>query len=282
MGATLPLRGADAPNRFSAATPGRSGSHVADVVDEGCSGGRARRLRVTLADGARTTVHAAAHPLARTELRVAVLPGQQPLEAWCAARGVGEAIVGGFFRRSDGAPLGEVVTDGVARRHAPVLAPFDRRRACVHAQAGTVMIAPRCALPAAPRGDLLQAGPRLVADGRASFARASDAEGFVAGAGQFDSDITAQRHPRAALGLAAGRVLAVACDGRARDEAGLTLEELAEVMVALGAREALNLDGGGSASLVSEGRLRNRPRGAFEQAEPGGRAISTALVFLPR
>jgi exopolysaccharide biosynthesis protein len=53
-------------------------------------------------------------------------------------------------------------------------------------------------------------------------------------------------------------------------------------MVALGCRDALNLDGGGSTSLVSGGRLVNRPRKDFRVPEPGGRAVSTALLFTPR
>ena len=53
-------------------------------------------------------------------------------------------------------------------------------------------------------------------------------------------------------------------------------------MVALGARDALNLDGGGSATLIAGGRLRNRPRASVGTPEPGGRGIATALVFLPR
>ena len=99
---------------------------------------------------------------------------------------------------------------------------------------------------------------------------------------QFDSDITDGRYPRAALGLADGRMFAVACDGRGRFDAGLTLEELAALMAALGCSTALNLDGGGSTSLVSGGRLRNRPRGGWERPEVGGRPVSTALLFVPR
>jgi Phosphodiester glycosidase len=244
--------------------------------------GRARRVRLELADGLRTTVHIASHDAACTEIRVAVLRGQARLEPWCAARGVEEAIVGGFFVRAGGSglPLGEVRTRGVARRHVPFDAPWDGARACVHVQGGRARIAPRHALPAAPRGDLLQAGPLLVRDGRPVFRRERDAEGFSAGRRQFDSDITDGRHPRAALGLAADRYYAVACDGRSRHDAGLTLEELAALMAALGCESALNLDGGGSTSLISGGRLRNRPRKAFDEPEPGGRPVSTALLFL--
>ena len=74
----------------------------------------------------------------------------------------------------------------------------------------------------------------------------------------------------------------MACEGRAGDEAGLTLGELAEALVALGAVQALNLDGGGSASLVCRGRLRNEPREPDGAVLPGGRPIATALAFLPR
>jgi len=189
--------------------------------------------------------------------------------------------VGGFFTRPDGAPLGEVRTGGILRRHAPFAEPWRAVRACVHVEGGEVSIAPRDALAPTPRGDLLQAGPLLVRAGAPVFDPAEDAEGFSAGAHQFDSDITDGRHPRAALGLAGDRLLAVAADGRSRDDAGLRLEELAALLVALGARDALNLDGGGSTSLVAGGRLRNRPRGGWERPEPGGRPVSTALLFLP-
>jgi Phosphodiester glycosidase len=244
--------------------------------------GRVRSARIELADGARTMVHVARHDAETTELRVAVLRGQARLEAWCAARGVDEALVGGFFVRPDGLPLGEVRTRGVARRHVPFDAPWADVRACVHVRGGVASIASRAELDAQPRGDLLHAGPLLVRDGAAVFSRADDAEGFSAGESQFDSDITDGRYPRAALGLSDGRLLAVACDGRSRHDAGMTLEELAELLVALGCSSAMNLDGGGSTSLVSGGRLRNRPRGAWERPELGGRPVSTALLFVPR
>jgi hypothetical protein len=240
-----------------------------------------RRLRVGLADGAATTVHLAVHEQASVDLRVALVRGQR-LAAYCAARGVTDALVGGFFTRPAGAPLGELRTRGIARRSVPFDDPWAGVRACLNVVGGAVTIARRDELPAAPRGDLLQAGPLLVRDGRPVFDRAADVEGFRAGAHQFDSDITAERHPRAALGVGDGKLFAVAADGRSRGDAGLTLEELAEVMVAVGARDALNLDGGGSTTLIAGGRLRNRPRADVNRPEPGGRAVATALLFLPR
>jgi hypothetical protein len=244
--------------------------------------GRVRSARLELADGARTMAHVACYDAAQTELRVAVLRGQARLEPWCAARGVEEAMVGGFFMRPDGVPLGDVRTRGVARRSVAFDAPWDDVRACVHVRGGVASIVSRGELAAQPPGDLLQAGPMLVRDGSAVFSRADDAEGFSAGQAQFDSDITDGRYPRAALGLADGKMFAVACDGRSRFDSGLTLEELAALMAALGCSSALNLDGGGSTSLVSGGRLRNRPRGGWERPEVGGRPVSTALLFLPR
>ena len=103
----------------------------------------------------------------------------------------------------------------------------------------------------------------LVSAGGSLIRADRDSEGFSAGSGQFDSDITSGRYPRAALGLDRGDLIAVVSEGRADDEAGLTMSELAQAMVGLGAAEAINLDGGGSASLVVGGRLRNIPaRGA--------------------
>ena len=245
------------------------------------------RVRLKLADGKRTTTYVASYPLATTALRVKRLPALARLEGWCAQHGIGEAIAGGFYVRAPaaapgplaGLPLGELRLDGAAQPFVPFTHPWGSRRACVSVVGGEVRIARRDELPARPSGDLMQAGPLLVRDGRAI---GGDEEGFSAAAEQFDSDITAGRHPRTALGHDDERLIALACDGRADDEAGLTLDELAATMAALGAREAINLDGGGSTSLVCGGRLRNQPREAHEVPVPGGRAIATALVFAPR
>jgi Phosphodiester glycosidase len=241
------------------------------------------RHRLTLADGAQTTVHVGEYRRDRTAVRAVRV--RAPLEAWCERAGVADAIVGGFFvrgGRDDLVPLGELRMSGIARRAVPFDAPWDGLRACVHATDGAAAIARRPELPAEPPGDLLQAGPLLVRGGAVVFDAEADDEGFSAGSRQFDSDITAGRYPRAALALTRDRLLAVACDGRADDEAGLTLSELAEALVALGAVDALNLDGGGSTSLVCAGRLRNVPRESHGIALSGGRPVATALAFVPR
>jgi hypothetical protein len=243
---------------------------------------RSRSFSHGLADGARTTVHAAAYPLARWRPRIVALDPPQPLAAWCAANGTGEGLVGGFFLRPDGRPLGEVWTGGRRVPSVPFLAPWARRRSCVAIAPAGAAIAPRDRLPARPAGDLLQAGPLLVACGRVLVRDGGDPEGFSSGREQFDSDITVGRYPRAALGLAGRTLLAVVCDGRSDSDAGLTLAELARLMTTLGATDAINLDGGGSTSLVSGGRLLNTPREEHGIELLGGRPVSTAVVFEPR
>lgn len=240
------------------------------------------RVRVRLGDGESTTLHVASYDRAFFAARVVVLEQPQPLVAWCREQGVRHALVGGFFCRPGYTPLGELRIAGRVRASTPFHSPWSQLRACVHVDGETTRVARRDALTADPRGDLLQAGPLLVSDARAVADDGPDPEGFAAGADQFDSDITAGRYPRAAFGVTDTRLLAVACDGRTDTDAGLTLSELAGALLELGATEALNLDGGGSTSLVHGARLRNRPREEHGVDLLGGRPIVTALVFEPR
>jgi len=238
-------------------------------------------FRAELSDGVETTVHMAAYDLATTEVRVVALAHPEPLLDWSTRAGIAHALVGGFFSTTTGEALGELRAAGISRPSVPFTAPWGAIRSCVHVEAGSVRIARRAELAPDPRGDLLQAGPLLVRAGRPVAADGADPEGFSAASEQFDSDITAGRHPRAALGLAAGFLLAVVSEGRAHDEAGLTLEELAELLASLGAEDAINLDGGGSTSLVCDGRLVNRPREQDGTEIPGGRPVATALALRP-
>jgi hypothetical protein len=240
---------------------------------------RLNRLRVTLADGAMTTLHVASYDRFAVRARVVVLDRPAPLVRWCRAEGVRHAVVGGFFVRPDCLPLGELQVGGEARRSVAFAAPWGGVRACVHIDARVVRIARRDQLARDVSGDLLQAGPLLLAGGRVALVDGEDREGFSAGAHQFDSDITRGRYPRAALAISGDRLLAVACDGRTSRDAGMTLTDLAAALLDLGATDALNLDGGGSASLVYAGRLRNRPREEHGMDLLDGRPIATAVVF---
>lgn len=235
-------------------------------------------MRPHLTDGAQTTVYVAAFPLAGLRVQVRRLDAPETLLRWCRSADVAHAIVGGFFVRPHNAPLGELRVDGRAVAHVPFTAPWGATRACVHVGADRVLITRRDDLPEHPDGDLLQAGPLLVRDGLSAIT-GRDEEGFSAGAEQFDSDISAGRHPRSALALTDTHLLAVTCDGRHWDESGLTLDELADELVALGAHSGMNLDGGGSTALVCGGALVNRPREQHGIELPEGRPISTTLVL---
>jgi hypothetical protein len=237
-------------------------------------------LRFGTRDGGETTVYLVRHPAARTRISVVRFEPPTRLDRWCAANGHPEAMVAGFFVRDPYRPLGEVRVGGKPLPYEPVAEPWAQARACLHVD-GTVRIAPRGQLTETPAGDLLQAGPLLVHDGR-SVIDGTDREGFSAGGTQFDSDITAGRYPRCALGVADGELLAVCCDGRRTGlDAGLELGELARLMISFGAREAINLDGGGSATLVHRGHLLNRPYSADDQPAPESRPVVTALLFDP-
>jgi hypothetical protein len=236
--------------------------------------------RQPLADGEVTTVYCVRLPRQPTRVRVVYFPRPRRLDVWCAANGIGEAVVGGFFLRDPYRPLGELWIDGQPADHESVAGGYGPRRGSVVVDDGEVRLLERAEAPARPPGDLLQAGPLLVADGAVVFDPADDREGFSADAEQFDSDITDGRYPRAALGLSDASLLAVACDGRRSNvDGGLSMLELAEVMVELGAERAINLDGGGSTTLVHRGHLLNRPYSTQDQPAPASREVVSALAF---
>ncbi|WP_052732301.1 phosphodiester glycosidase family protein [Hymenobacter terrenus] len=91
-------------------------------------------------------------------------------------------------------------------------------------------------------------------------------------------DIAVGRNPRTAVGYLAGdTVIVVAVDGRQAASAGATLSELAQMMVELRAREALNLDGGGSTTMLAAGEVVNnpadRPGGDRNQLRPNASSL---------
>ena len=110
-----------------------------------------------------------------------------------------------------------------------------------------------------PVEDAVGAGPALVSNGQVRVS--TNEEVF------FGSAIP-NTHPRTAAGIRAdGTLLLVVVDGRQPVSRGVDLEQLAALMVDLGAEEALNLDGGGSSSLFVSGELLNRPSGVTVERE---------------
>lgn len=67
-------------------------------------------------------------------------------------------------------------------------------------------------------------------------------------------------NPRTAIGqISEGHYLLVVSDGRTKESTGLSLRQLAELMQSLGAQIVYNLDGGGSSTMVFQGRVVNNP-----------------------
>ena len=73
-----------------------------------------------------------------------------------------------------------------------------------------------------------------------------------------------------------GTVLVLVVDGRSTNSKGLTLQELATYFLRLGARDAVNLDGGGSSVMVINGEIVNKPSDGWE------RPVSMALGLFPK
>lgn len=90
---------------------------------------------------------------------------------------------------------------------------------------------------------------------------------------QLPNSFSLTRHPRTAAGIINKHtILFVVIDGRhPKYSNGMPLDELAHLMQILGAKTAINLDGGGSSTLVSldaktrKWMLRNKPSGGRER-----------------
>ena len=82
------------------------------------------------------------------------------------------------------------------------------------------------------------------------------------------------RHPRSAIGWDKRWIYLVQVDGRQLGlSLGMTYTELAEYMVKLGCEEALNLDGGGSATCWALGSVRNSPSEGHERGVANGLVV---------
>jgi len=87
------------------------------------------------------------------------------------------------------------------------------------------------------------------------------------------------RHPRTMFGVdRAGYAWLVTVDGRQPDSsAGMTMVELQRLAKRIGLTDALNLDGGGSTTMVIAGTVVNHP------SDPtGARTVSDVLLVMPR
>jgi hypothetical protein len=116
---------------------------------------------------------------------------------------------------------------------------------------------------------LMGGGPRLITDGRLppTF---EGLEGF-----QFSHNM--YRHPRSAVGISEdkSRIWFVVVDGRQTASRGATMQEMAEVLKSFGAWNAVNLDGGGSSTLIVQDEWVHRPTDSDWQ-----RGVANALIAI--
>jgi exopolysaccharide biosynthesis protein len=120
---------------------------------------------------------------------------------------------------------------------------------------------------------LISGGPRLLKHGRTYVSKHEE---------KFKRDIARGRAARSAAGITKqGELLLVTVDGLLRkkgkekhkkESIGATLEELSNLMLSLGAVEAMNLDGGSSSTMVINGRTVNNPTSGHQ------RRVSNAIV----
>ena len=115
-------------------------------------------------------------------------------------------------------------------------------------------------------GDILEAvggGPRLVRDGVMSVEHLEE---------RFSEQFASRRHPRTGAGIRGNTLVMVTVDGRQRRYSqGMTLPEFAELFLELGCTDAMNLDGGGSTTMVVRDSIVNSP------SSGAPRAVANAL-----
>jgi len=190
-----------------------------------------------------------------------------------------EQVVGGvngdFFALASGRPIGLLVV------HGRMLSPPVHEAALAFDSSG----APRIAVFTTAGASLSPFFPEEAVGGRPILTRDSIVTVAVDTTGQ--RSFSVGRNPRTAAGVARGgrRLILAVIDGRQKPYSdGMSLRETANLMLALGARDAINLDGGGSSTLVyadpdSSGRLRIANHVSDKQGE---RAVGDALAVVRR
>ena len=126
------------------------------------------------------------------------------------------------------------------------------------------------------RSSIVNGGPVLVRNGRVHVTPQRD--GFVRPTEpSFYYGFSAKRNPRTIAGVDAhGRTILATADGRSTASLGLSITETGDVARALGMVDGMNLDGGGSTTMVVDGQVINQPSDAT-----GERPVGDALLILP-
>ena len=121
---------------------------------------------------------------------------------------------------------------------------------------------------------VVNGGPLLLRNGREHITQRRD--GMVhPGEPSFAYGWFIKRNPRTFAGVDdRGRILLVTVDGRSTDDLGLSIPETADVARSLGMVDAMNLDGGGSTTMVVDGAVISHPSDAT-----GERPVGDALLI---
>jgi hypothetical protein len=193
--------------------------------------------------------------------------------------GVEAVLRDGMVARVRGPGTGPVPRDGLLLTGTGDAARFLRNAALPRSRAEVklTLTASGQPLELAQQTLMVGGGPRLLRGGRVTVT--AKAEGFAPPqAPAFFGTFVAARQPRTLAGVRTdGTVLLVTVDGRRPGwSAGMTLREAARLMQSLGARDALNLDGGGSSTMTVLGEVVNRP-----SDRAGERAVSDGVYALP-
>lgn len=127
-----------------------------------------------------------------------------------------------------------------------------------------------------PGTTVTNGGPLLVRDGHVEITQQQD--GFVhPGDPSFAYGWFVKRNPRTFAGIdGQGRTVLVTVDGRTGEDLGLSIPEAAAVARSLGLVDAINLDGGGSTTMVVDGRVISHPSDST-----GERPVGDALLIGP-
>ncbi|GAA1672552.1 phosphodiester glycosidase family protein [Glycomyces endophyticus] len=181
-------------------------------------------------------------------------------------------------RVADGAPVTEVtVVDGVvtAVTGAPQEGPIaDGALSLVGRDAAAQTLA------ALAVGDAVAIEYGAVLDGDLPETAVSGRQMLIADGAVLDQTDQA-RHPRTAVGVSADgtELYVLTVDGRQAASGGYTLEETAEELLAMGAHTALNLDGGGSSTLIARAPGTDDLVTVNAPSDGNERAVGNALAF---
>lgn len=96
-----------------------------------------------------------------------------------------------------------------------------------------------------------------------------------------DEPFVTKRHPRTCLGMISkNKMILVTVDGRFEQADGMNLNELTDLMISLGCKEAINLDGGGSTTMwLADQGVVNMPSDNKKFDHEGERPVANIVAI---